>query len=102
VHLLQHRRVRYSGHMIEHNDPEIERSPLSGSVTRSGISVRVEIYRLVGGDEGWSLEVINGEGDSTVWEGLFATDKDAYAEFCQTLELEGIRSFSERTPGRVN
>lgn len=89
--------------MIEDvDDPELEHSPLSGSVTRDGITVRVEIYRLAGSTEGWALEVIDQEDASTVWEDLFATDKDAYAEFYRALEEEGIRSFAERPPGRPN
>jgi hypothetical protein len=79
-------------------DPEIEESPLSGTVTREGVTVRVEIYRLVEGDEGWSLEVIDHEGASTVWEDRFATDKEAYAEFYRTLETDGIRSFLGEQP----
>ena len=79
-------------------DPEIEESPLSGTVTRDGITVRVEIYRLVEGDESWTLEVIDHEGASTVWDDRFATDKDAYAEFYRTLEAEGIRSFLDDSP----
>jgi hypothetical protein len=35
-----------------------------------------------------------------VWEDLFATDQEAYAEFEHTLEVEGIRSFLERPSGR--
>lgn len=38
------------------DDPEIERSPLCGSVTRDGITIQVQIYRLA---EGWSLKVID-------------------------------------------
>lgn len=77
------------------NDPEIETSSLSGTVTRDGISVRVEIYRLAVGDDGWTLEVVDQDGSSTVWDDRFATDKDAYAEFNRTLEEDGIRSFLE-------
>lgn len=88
--------------MIDEDDPEIEYSPLCGPVTRDGTTVRVGIYRLVGSTEGWSLEVIDEEDASTVWEDLFATDADAYAEFCRTLEEEGIRSFMERPAGRSN
>jgi hypothetical protein len=84
----------------DQDDPELEFSPLCESVTRDGISVRVEIYRLVGGSEGWSLEVIDQEGASTVWDDTFPTDKDAYTEFQRTLETEGIRSFAERPSGR--
>jgi hypothetical protein len=44
------------------------------------------------GDSGWSLEVIDQEGASTVWDDLFATDHEALAEFYQTLEAEGVQS----------
>ena len=88
--------------MINDNDPEIESSRLCGSVTRDGITVRVEIYRLVGRNESWSLEVIDQEGASTVWDETFSKDQDAYAEFSRTLETEGIRSFAERSPTRTN
>jgi hypothetical protein len=74
-------------------DPEIESSPLCRSVTRDGIAVRVAIYRLVGNDDGWSLEVVNQEGTSIVWDDLFATDTEAFAEFQRTLEAEGILTF---------
>jgi hypothetical protein len=80
--------------MAENDDPEIERSPLCTSVTRDGITVRVEIYRLAEGGEGWSLEAVDQDGVSTVWSDLFATDQDAYSEFSQALEAEGIRAFA--------
>ena len=84
------------------DDPKLEYSPLCGSVTRDGLSVRVEIYKVAESGEGWSLEVIDEEDASTVWDDTFATDQEAYAEFQRTLELEGIRSFRERPPGRPN
>ena len=83
--------------MVNHNNnPEIESSPLCGRVTRDGITVRVEIYRIAGRGEGWALEVIDGEGASTVWDDTFADDQDAYDEFYRALELEGMRSMSNR------
>jgi hypothetical protein len=84
------------------NEIELEYSPLCGDVTRDGLRVRVQIYRIAGGSEGWSLEVIDHEGTSTVWSDLFATDQDAYAEFVKTLETQGIRSFSEEATGRLH
>jgi hypothetical protein len=84
------------------DDPDIERSPLCETVTRDGVTVQVEIYRIAGSTEGWSLEVIDEENASTVWDDLFATDQEAYAEFYRTLELEGIRSLVERPSGRPN
>ena len=79
--------------MIEDDDPEIEESPLCERVTRDSVTVRVKIYRLAGSDGGWSLEVVDREGGSTVWDGTFSSDKDAYAEFLETLATEGIRTF---------
>jgi hypothetical protein len=78
--------------MHDDDDPEIEYSPLCEEVTREGITVRVQIYRLKIGDPGWSLEVIDQENASTVWDDLFATDHEALAEFYRTLEDEGIQS----------
>jgi hypothetical protein len=86
--------------MTEEDDPQIESSPLCTSVTRDGVTVRVEIYRLAGSGEGWSLEVVDQDGTSTVWKDLFANDQDAYAEVSQTLETEGIRSFAGSPPAR--
>ena len=82
--------------MIEGDDVELEHSALSGKVSRDGITVKVEIYRLRGAAEGWSLEVVDHEGASTVWDGIFATDQDAYLEFRRTLEVEGISAFLDK------
>jgi len=79
--------------MHDQADLEIEYSPLCDEITRDGLTVRVQIYRLKSGNEGWSLEVIDHENASTVWDSLFATDHDALAEFSRTLDDEGIRSF---------
>jgi len=79
--------------MHDENDPEIEYSPLCEEVTRDGLTVRVQIYRLKTGNDGWLLEVVDHEDASTVWDDLFKTDHEALAEFSRTLETEGIQSF---------
>ena len=79
--------------MHDQADLEIEYSPLCDGITRDGLTVRVQIYRLKSGKEGWSLEVVDHENASTVWDSLFATDHEALAEFSRTLDDEGIRSF---------
>jgi hypothetical protein len=84
--------------MIDNQDVEIEYSPLSREVTHDGIKVKVEIYKLRGAADGWSLEVVDHEGASTVWDNTFPTDQDAYREFSRTLESEGIRAFLETAP----
>jgi len=62
-------------------DRELEFSPLSGRVTRDGVTVQVHIYRFAGTDEGWTLEVVDHEDGSTVWKGAFDTDVEAYDAF---------------------
>lgn len=78
--------------------PEIEVPPLGGIVARDRMTVRAEFYRLVEGDESWTLEVTDHEGGSTVWEDRFATDNELHAEFYRVLETDGIQSFLEDQP----
>ena len=74
------------------NEPELEMSLLCQKISRDGITIDVQIYRFVGGDE-WALEVVDEDDGSTVWDGLFATDEQALAEVVRIIEEEGISSF---------
>jgi hypothetical protein len=65
------------------------------AIIHDNIVVRVEIYREAGSDDGWLLEVVNQKGTSTVWDDLFAADIEAFAEFQETLEAEGIHAFQD-------
>ena len=76
-------------------DPDIVTSSLSGVVTEQGITVNVNIIRLED-EPGWSLEVENVHGTSTVWDDTFATDDAAYAAFRQTVDEEGMRAFLDQ------
>ena len=80
------------------DDPELEYSAFCEEVSRDGTTVKLQIYRLMGNTEGWSLEVIDHKGGSTVWDDLFATDVEAREEFYRTFEREGIHSFSQASP----
>lgn len=71
------------------NEPIIITSPLSRKVTSDGISVSVEIYRLET-EKTWTLEVVDKDWNSTVWDDLFATDEAAYVEFEQALKEHGM------------
>ena len=75
-------------------DPKIINSPLSGSFTEAGITVDVQIYRLE--DTKWSLEVIDSEGTSIVWDHLFDTDEAARAEFERSVAEEGLIAITAR------
>jgi hypothetical protein len=77
--------------MIE-RDPNIVQSALSRTVKNDGVTVEVSIIRLEHETE-WSLEVVNAAATSIVWDELFATDEDAYAEFERTVADEGMRAF---------
>jgi hypothetical protein len=51
---------------------------------------------------GWSLEVVDQEGTSTVWDSNFPTDQDACREFYRILDSEGIRTFLEQSPRHIH
>lgn len=73
-------------------DHDVIFSELCQSVTRKGITVRVEIYRIAT-DSRWWLEVVNELKSSTVWDDPFDTDAEAWEAFEETLAEEGIESF---------
>ena len=72
--------------------PNIVDSDLSGIVSKDDITVEVFIYRLEN-ESKWSLEVLNNAGTSIVWDDLFDSDDEAYAEFQRTVEEEGMNAF---------
>jgi hypothetical protein len=77
---------------MDRREPNLVHSGLSRMVTRGGVTVEVSIVRLEN-ETAWSLEVVNSAGTSTVWDDLFLSDEDAYAEFERTVAEEGIRTF---------
>ena len=69
-------------------EPDFIESPLSQSVIRSGVEVRVEIY----GDSqgGWILEIVDAENTSHVWDEHFETDQRALTEALRALDEEPL------------
>ena len=80
---------------MNQREPNIVTSGLSRTVQRDGITVDVNIYRLED-RPGWSLEVVNEKGTSTVWDELFDTDDAADAEFLATVAKEGMTAFLDQ------
>ena len=76
-------------------DPEVDFSPLCQSVSRDGVTVRVQIYRVPDIDDRWSLEVIGVDESATVWDGTFDTDEDALFTFEAALDAVGIAGLTE-------
>ncbi len=78
-------------------EPNIVTSNLSGSFTKGQVTVQVHIIRLEDEKE-WTLEVVNSDGMSTVWDEPFANDIDPYAEFERVVAEEGVEAFDGSTP----
>lgn len=57
--------------------------------TADGITVSVEIYRLETSD-GWSLELVDKDWNSTVWEDVFPSDKAAWDVFKLGVQEYGL------------
>lgn len=87
--------------MFEDDEPEIIESPLSQKVTRDGKTVSVEIYRGEG-EEGWILEVVDGEGATTLFEDRFQSDQTALAAAIELIDREGIDVFLDDHSGTIN
>ncbi|CAO4164137.1 hypothetical protein [Methylorubrum extorquens] len=77
---------------------ELEFSPLSGRVTRDGVTVQVHIYRFADTDDGWTLDVVDHADGSTVWDGFFDTDVETYDAIERCIREDGIRTFTEDAP----
>lgn len=73
-------------------EPNIITSHLSRNFLIEGEAFKFEIYKLEN-IQGWSLEVIDGQGTSTVWDEQFETDEEAHACLMETLEKEGLAAF---------
>lgn len=74
------------------NDPKIIMSSLCQQFTEDGITVSVEIYRLETGSDGWSLELVDQDQNSIVWNELFATDQAAWDEFQRDVDEIGLKA----------
>ncbi|MGD9802521.1 MAG: hypothetical protein AB7E80_17000 [Hyphomicrobiaceae bacterium] len=81
------------------DDPEIINSRHNGKLTRGGITVEIVICRLA--HTKWSLEVVDRDNNSIVWDGEFDTDDDAYAELMRSIDEEGLDGIL-RDPKRLN
>ncbi len=77
------------------DDCDFDHSPLSGEFTRDGVTVEVEIYRTVGSQEPWRLEVVSISGGCTWWHQRFATEQEAFEAFMAVADADGIASFDQ-------
>ncbi|WEX76860.1 hypothetical protein PYH37_005211 [Sinorhizobium numidicum] len=78
------------------DEQQYEFSEFSGEFVDDEGSVFLRIYRPAGTNLDWMLEVLDEEENTTVWDGTFDTDRDAFEEFLATVERDGIRTFSDQ------
>jgi len=74
------------------DEPNIVTSGRSERVVVDGLRFSIEIYRLEA-DPTWTLEVVDPEGTSHVWEEQFVSDKDARNVALKEIESEGAVAF---------
>ncbi|MFC2970187.1 hypothetical protein [Acidimangrovimonas pyrenivorans] len=74
------------------DEPNLVTSSKSQRVVVDGYPFSIEIYRLEA-DKTWTLEVVDHEGASHVWDDQFGSDRDARDTAIQTLESEGAIGF---------
>ena len=82
-------------------DPEIEISKQSQIISSGGKNLSVEIYRIKD-TLNWSLEIVDEKGNSTVWDDLFASDKDAITEARKAILEETTEAFIGPADGKGN
>ncbi len=75
--------------------PELIESSLCRSIEQAGVRLTINIVRIAT-ERGWSLEVVNEHGTSTVWDNLFPTDRDAHTAFRDVLAQEGVEAFLDK------
>jgi len=81
-------------------EPEFIDSPLSQSVIRNGVEVRVEIYG--DGEGGWILEIVDAEDTSHVWDEHFESDQQALAEALRAIDEEPLEFLSRAEDRPLN
>ncbi|MCA1408432.1 hypothetical protein I6F26_30795 [Ensifer sp. IC3342] len=79
------------------SDQQYEFSDFCGEFVDDDVMVTICIYRPAGTNGDWTLEVVDQEGYSTIWDDRFATDRDAFEEFLATIKRDGISSFLEQS-----
>jgi hypothetical protein len=88
---------------MDDDDRDFEHSPLSGTFSRDGESVDVEIHRYAGTQDPWQLVVIDlSSGRCTAWQETFATDQEAYEAFTAMVGADGLAPFVGRRPEALN
>lgn len=78
--------------MYDEND--LIYSPLQQRLNENGRWVEIHIYRMP--NSGWTLEVLDDKGASTVWDGEFRSDQEALAQALESINAVSIADFIDQ------
>ncbi len=79
---------------MDYDENDLIDSPLSQILQEDNEQIEVLIYRLP--DSDWTLEVVNQNGTSTVWDETFPSDQEALSVALDGIKAAGgIKAFSE-------
>ena len=67
-------------------------SDITKEIEKDGSRVTIEVYKAEEG--GWILEIVDEGWNSTVWDDLFPSAKEALDAGIKAIEKEGIESFT--------
>ena len=74
------------GKLIKYPESEITKE-----IEKDGLKVKIEVYKADEG--GWVLEIVDEQWNSTLWDDLFPSAKEALDEGLKGIKEEGIESF---------
>lgn len=66
-------------------------SDITKEIEKDGFKVTIEVYK--GDQGGWILGIVDEEWNSTVWDDLFPSAKEALDAGIKAIEEEGIQAF---------
>jgi len=78
--------------MNDNDDPNIVTSGKSARVTVDGLPFWIQIFRIEG-DKNWTLEVVDTDNTSHVWDDEFASDAEARDTAIAAIKSEGAVAF---------
>ena len=70
------------------NYPE---SDITKEIEKDGLKVTIEVYQSA--VDGWILEIVDDGWNSTLWDNLFPTAKEALDAGLKAIEKKGIQAF---------
>lgn len=78
--------------MIDDDEPNLVTSGKSKRIVVDGYSFSIDIFRLET-DKTWTLEVLDHQNNSHVWDEQFESDAEARDVAVKTIEAEGALAF---------